>query len=273
MSKRCISIGLLFIAANLCGGLTLAAEEQPNGQGGDAEQEVSFEEKIQPLFQRKCMSCHGVETQKAELSLTNAASIQKGGESGAVVVAGEPTKSLLFEKIHNGEMPPEEKDRLTGAEVELIERWISLGAKYGSDGTNAAASSSIPNQHDVIPIMLRHCTVCHGRRRQEAGLNLQSRETMLQGGKSGPAIVPGKPGQSLMIQRIQSGEMPPHDRLVEVSVKPMEPDEEALLARWIAADAPESDIEPDFATLEPDPLAIRYGVQPMVTLRPEGLWD
>jgi hypothetical protein len=48
--------------------------------------------------------------------------------------------------------------------------------------------------------------------------------------------------------------MPPHDRLVEVSVKPIEPGEIDVLARWVAAGAPEAAAEPDAATTRPDPL-------------------
>ena len=45
---------------------------------------------------------------------------------------------------------------------------------------------------------------------------------MLRGGKSGPAIVSGKPEESRVIKRIRSGEMPPRDQLVEACVKPIE---------------------------------------------------
>ena len=55
---------------------------------------------------------------------------------------------------------------------------------------------------------------------------------MLRGGKSGPAIVPGKPEESPVIKRTRSGQMPPRDRLVEASVKPIEPAEIAVLATW-----------------------------------------
>ena len=44
-------------------------------------------------------------------------------------------------------------------------------------------------QHDVQAILLRHCTVCHGRHHQEGGLSLLDRESLLKGGKSGPAII------------------------------------------------------------------------------------
>ncbi|MBL8829465.1 MAG: DUF1553 domain-containing protein, partial [Planctomycetaceae bacterium] len=72
--------------------------------------------------------------------------------------------------------------------------------------------------------------------------------------KSGPAIVLGKPAESLLIRKIHSGEMPPNKRLQEASVKPITSDETDKLARWIAAGAPEIDMQPDVATTAPDPL-------------------
>ena len=44
-------------------------------------------------------------------------------------------------------------------------------------------------QYDVQAILLRHCTVCHGRHHQEGGLSLLDRKSLLKGGRSGPAIV------------------------------------------------------------------------------------
>ena len=93
-------------------------------------------------------------------------------------------------------------------------------------------------QHDVLPILLLRCTVCHGTRKQEAGLDLRTRASMLRGGKSGPASVPGKPDESLVVQRVLREEMPPRRRLVEVSVKTMEPGELATLEKWIELGAP-----------------------------------
>jgi hypothetical protein len=77
---------------------------------------------------------------------------------------------------------------------------------------------------------------------------------MLRGGKSGPAIVLGKSSESLLIKKIRGGEMPPPLRLVEASVKSVDPSELELLARWIDAGAPVVTIEPDVAGIEPDPL-------------------
>src|SRR5262249_29821865 len=109
-------------------------------------------------------------------------------------------------------------------------------------------------QHDVIPILLRRCTICHGLRRQEGRLDLRSRAAMLRGGKSGPAIVPGKPEESLLLKKIRSGQMPPRDRLGRARGQPGAAAAADTLTRWIAAGAPEVTLAPDVATTRPDPL-------------------
>src|SRR5205085_5134793 len=115
----------------------------------------------------------------------------------------------LYEKVHEGAMPPGKKDRLAKAEVEAIRRWIAAGARPGAGGGGKALAGAAPSQHDVLPILLRRCTACHGRHRQEGGLDLGTRSAMLRGGKSGPAIVPGKPEASPLIRKLRAGEMPP----------------------------------------------------------------
>src|SRR5262245_42162037 len=79
-----------------------------------------FARDMAPLLQAKCSKCHGEKTQKADLNLSTAGGILKGGESGKVIEPGKPDKSLLFEKIHSGEMPPKKEPRLAEAEIERI---------------------------------------------------------------------------------------------------------------------------------------------------------
>src|SRR5438045_3427796 len=173
----------------------------------------TFEADIRPLFQTKCAKCHGEKVRKAGLDLTTAAGILKGGESGRAIVPGKPEESLLFDKVHSGAMPPKKEGRLDEAAVQTIRRWIAAGAK-----TTATAEADTVTQHDIGPIFLRRCAACHGRHRQEAGLDLRTRAAMLRGGKSGPAIVPGRPDDSLILRKIRSGAMPPKEHLVEASV-------------------------------------------------------
>ena len=209
----------------------------------------SFEKDVRPLLDAKCARCHGGKTKKADLDLSTPAGVLKGGESGPAVVAGKPEKSLLYEKVHKGEMPPAKKDALAPAEIETLRRWIADGAKMPPGSAEAALT-----QHDVIPIMLRHCTACHGRHKQEANLDLRTPAAMLRGGKSGPAVVPGKPAESRVVQRVAAGQMPPPTRLVEACVKPVEKAELDTLTKWITAGAPVVDVKPDVATTTPDTL-------------------
>ncbi|HEY4310038.1 MAG TPA: PSD1 and planctomycete cytochrome C domain-containing protein [Pirellulales bacterium] len=209
-----------------------------------------FAVTIQPLLIAKCVRCHGAQTQKAELALHTSAGVQKGGESGAVITPGKSADSPLYEKIHAGEMPPDGENPLSEAEVETIRRWIDDGASFGDE----AASEQTVGYHDVLPILLLRCTSCHGRQRREGELDLRSRASMLKGGKSGPALVPGKPEESLLIKRIHAEEMPPRPRLVEAMVKPIEAAELAKLERWIASGAQEATAEPDLAGTSADPL-------------------
>src|SRR5438067_7368831 len=63
---------------------------------------------------------------------------------------------------------------------------------------------------DVRPILQAYCTECHGEaEKPKGGLDLRLRRFALRGGKSGPAVVAGKPDESLLVERVSSGEMPP----------------------------------------------------------------
>jgi mono/diheme cytochrome c family protein len=209
-----------------------------------------FERDVLPLLEAKCVRCHGDKAKKAELDLRTRAGVLKGGESGPVLAPGKPAESRLFEMVESARMPPGKNPKLTPAEVETVRRWIETGAHFAEDGKTETALT----QHDVLPILLRRCTVCHGPRVREAGLDLRTRASLLRGGKSGPAIVSGKPDQSLLIEKVRSGAMPPRRRLIEVSIKPIESAEIDVLARWIAQGAPEVAVAPDVATTQPDPL-------------------
>jgi Protein of unknown function (DUF1553)/Protein of unknown function (DUF1549)/Planctomycete cytochrome C len=84
----------------------------------------------------------------------------------------------------------------------------------------------------VRPILANNCYTCHTGA-QSGGLRLDSREAILKGGKSGPAVIPGSPEQSLLIQATSYThariKMPPGDRLEDTEV--------ADLSKWVSAGA------------------------------------
>ena len=78
-------------------------------------------------------------------------------------------------------------------------------------------------QH-VRPILVTHCLKCHSGDEPKGQLRLDSEQSMLQGGESGPAIVANDPDSSLMISalRYESFEMPPDHPLEESEIRQLE---------------------------------------------------
>ena len=206
-----------------------------------------FEKEVLPIFETHCVRCHGPKMKLVEMDLSTLEGVLQGSESGPVVVPGRVEASKLYEKISTGLMPADKKTTLSAAEIELIRRWIEAGA------AKTGASEQLA-EHDVIPLMLLHCTPCHGTPIQEAELDLRTRASMLKGGDSGPAIVPGKPDESLILKRIRAGEMPPPKKAKEANVNPMAAVDIERLRNWIEQGAPEGNGKPDVAGTEPDPL-------------------
>ena len=108
------------------------------------------------------------------------------------------------------------------------------------------------NQHDVLPIVLLRCTACHGAQEQMGGLDLRTPKGMQKGGKSGAALIAGKPEASLLIQRIENQACPPSSLLLKYFVQRPSSTELGALRKWIAAGAPEEPVLADVATTQPD---------------------
>ncbi len=100
----------------------------------------------------------------------------------------------------------------------------------------AKPSDSSGNQYfeqHVRPIFQAHCIRCHGPEKHRGGLRLDSLGALLKGGDSGPAIVPHRPAQSLLIGAIEHQEllqMPPSGKLRDEQIQ--------VLTAWVAMGAP-----------------------------------
>ncbi|MGB7347888.1 MAG: DUF1553 domain-containing protein, partial [Pirellulaceae bacterium] len=89
-----------------------------------------FENHVRPTLVAHCIKCHGETKQEGGLKLTTLADLQKGGESGPAVVAGDPAESLIIQAVRyeSIEMPPEEPidDKLIAGLVS----WVEAGATW-----------------------------------------------------------------------------------------------------------------------------------------------
>ena len=211
--------------------------------------EPTFNSDIRPILERNCLRCHDNNAKKGGLNLSTLEGVLAGGESGPVVAPKQPEASRLFDLVDQGEMPLDRQTQVSAAELDSIRHWIE-----GLDPRETVGRpATLLSQHDIIPILLRHCTICHNQRRREGGLDLRTKASMLQGGKSGPALVPGEPEKSPMLQRILARLMPPLGVFDSGVTRPPEPEIEKLRL-WIAQGAPENEVQPDVAGTEPDPL-------------------
>jgi len=109
---------------------------------------------------------------------------------------------------------------------------------------SAVAEDPVPVfEADIRPILRAHCLDCHGAEEElNGGLDLRQVRFMAKGGDSGPALVAGDPGASLLLARVRAGEMPPGNAK-------MTPAEVATLERWVASGARTARPEPE--TLPP----------------------
>lgn len=90
--------------------------------------EIDFEKQIAPLLARRCLECHSGNDPQGKLNLATLNSAMKGGETGKALVPGDLKKSLLWERVDAGDMPP--KGPLPEEEQQLLKRWIASGAKW-----------------------------------------------------------------------------------------------------------------------------------------------
>ncbi len=88
---------------------------------------VSFTDNILPLFESRCMNCHGQEKLEEGLSLRTYTDMMVGSKNGTVVVPGDASNSLLAQLVSNQKMP-KRGPKLTPPQVQLIIDWINQGA-------------------------------------------------------------------------------------------------------------------------------------------------
>jgi hypothetical protein len=117
----------------------------------------------------------------------------------------------------------------------VIRAWLFGAALTISTHANSDApptglnSASLWKAH-IEPLLTERCVKCHGGAKQKSGLDLRSIEAILKGGERGPALVPGKPDESLLFKFLHDGADP---RMPPAENKPLGEEEIALIRLWI----------------------------------------
>lgn len=121
-SKPCMKSGFLFLI-----GLIVC----PSVFCIPSEQLEFFENKIRPVLAESCYECHNsVNKTKAGLALDYREGLLAGSDDGAVIVPGEPDKSVLIWAIRHqdGFDMPDAGPKLEGGVISDFEAWVRMGA-------------------------------------------------------------------------------------------------------------------------------------------------
>jgi cytochrome c553 len=113
---------------------------------------------------------------------------------------------------------------------------LILATFVGTAPAQAAKSKAQDElfEQTIAPVLTSTCLRCHGPTKARSGLRLDSQAALLAGGENGPAVIPGKPEQSLLIQALQHRhetiKMPPGKRLPDAQTQ--------AFGRWVGEGAP-----------------------------------
>jgi uncharacterized membrane protein/mono/diheme cytochrome c family protein len=128
--------------------------DAPATTGGALAAAIDFEQQVLPLLSARCVECHGPNKVKGDLRLDSLEHILGGDPEFLVVTAGDPAASVLIERVRLPEgdpdrMPPKGAG-LSGAEIELLERWIQGLSSVAALGSTAAAE--VPKSAQAAPL-------------------------------------------------------------------------------------------------------------------------
>jgi hypothetical protein len=230
------------------------------------EQAEFFQKKIRPIFSEHCYDCHSAETRSAGgLRLDDRDAILAGGKSGSAIDLDKPEESHILQRITSSDtknrMPKGEDDPLPAENVADLKAWIASGAVWPSGAAGSAATESqaraVANggkspaklvkvayprpataeqlvyfEKNVRPILVNNCYNCHSDAFKEAGgLRVDVGIAIFNGGNSGPAIIPGHPEKSPLIERVKAADT--KKRMPQERNEALPDADIAILERWI----------------------------------------
>ena len=230
------------------------------------EQITLFQTKIAPILSNHCYDCHSAATRSAGgLRLDDRDTLLKGGKSGPAISLDNPDQSLVLKRIQatdeNKRMPKGEDDPLPAEDIANLKAWIKQGAPWVSAATapigsaKAAPAKDISGkgnakqikvayprpataeqlayfEKNVRPILVNNCYNCHSDAFKEAGgLRVDVGIAIFNGGNSGPAIIPGHPEKSPLIERVKASDV--KKRMPQERTDGLPAEQIAILERWI----------------------------------------
>jgi hypothetical protein len=120
---------------------------------GTHAETIDFARDIQPIFQKRCIMCHGAQMQMAGLRLDDRDLAMKGSASGPVIKPGNAAASRMIVMVTGAErkvMPPSGPP-LSDVQIAALKTWIDTGAKW-PDASKIISGASAPKLWSLQPI-------------------------------------------------------------------------------------------------------------------------
>ncbi|MCI0335680.1 MAG: hypothetical protein L0228_20925 [Planctomycetes bacterium] len=127
-----------------------------------ADDKVTYDDHLAPIFKQRCGTCHNPTARKADLDVTTYLGLMQGGASGSSIEVGDASASYLYSLVAHEAEPymPQNADKLPDAEIDLLRRWIDGGAleNAGSKPVKPKAKMSVAVELDpgrrpeVVPL-------------------------------------------------------------------------------------------------------------------------
>ena len=96
---------------------------------------IDFNTQVKPIFNKKCIACHGGVRRKSNFSLLFRVDALAKNKSGKpAIIPGDPDHSEMIRRLtinDPDERMPYKHDPLSKEEIEILRRWIKQGAKWG----------------------------------------------------------------------------------------------------------------------------------------------
>lgn len=126
-----------------------------DGEGGGSgapavpvDEQVVYNHLVQPIFDQKCVACHGEEKQKGRLRMDSYEALFAGGKEGEAIEPGNAKDSNILFRIHlpledEEHMPPDGKKQMEPHEIEILTWWIDSGASPDVKVADAAMPENV----------------------------------------------------------------------------------------------------------------------------------
>jgi hypothetical protein len=146
-----------FAPEPLASWIRLTSRENTAANSTNGGPSTFYATRIQPVFARNCVTCHGQSKHKSNLRLDSYDALMRGGKHGTVIKPGDPKTSALFHRVtlpmgDDDVMPPDNRRLLPASDLKLIELWISSGAsgtQVEADMKGAPSNSSTESVAEI----------------------------------------------------------------------------------------------------------------------------